>query len=640
MSEESTGMRDLALKLYDEQGWFVIPTDPEAKKPYFGFTYKDRYGDNRPTREEVASWPEWRAKGVRLGTRTGAVSGVIVLDCDSKEAHAFIKAQGHPVGPMVQSPRKGGGLHLYFRHPGFYVKNAVGFAGVEGLDLRGDYGIAVLPPSLDHNTGRAYEWIIFPEEVPVPECPAWLIELLENRANFKEPIDVPTILSGIPEGQRDNELNRLAGKLRQMNVPEDVAISMIELAASRCSPPFDEAQARAKVKRTYAHYKPGDDAATLDTSSKPSRNDKPPEVLETFSLADLMQEEFPPVNWAVHGLLPEGTMLFAGKPKMGKSWLALGVCISIATGGKALGEYEVEVGDVLYLALEDQPRRLRSRAAELLKSELAGPLSPSRLDLVTRAKRLDGGLIEQIEGWLRARPEARLVVIDTLGSVRGGSIDRRTLYEQDYEVGAKLTRLAGEHAICILIIHHLKKGDAEDPLDMISGSTGLTGGMDGSMVLTRTRSAADGILKAVHRDLEDDPEIALVRVEKDEGWWKYAGEGEEYRMGKERRRILDALANADGPLKPIQIAEELGEPTQNVSKLLQKMRQDGYVDNEGYGKYVIGKTVDPPPTIQVIQPVQVSSKAKGELGSLASLGSELDEDEGITTCASEESKPL
>lgn len=606
MPELVTDTRSAALKLYDEQGWFVIPADPGAKKPYYGFTYKDRYGDTLPSREDVSCWPEWGKAGVRLGARTGAVSGIIVVDVDSQAAHEFIKTKGHPIGPMVQSPREGGGLHLYFRHPGFYVKSTVNLGGVDGLDIRGDYGIVVLPPSPDHKTGREYEWIIPPEDVSVPECPSWLIEILKKQSEFKQPLDVPSIMAGVSEGQRDTELNRLAGKLRQMNLPEDIAVPLIELAAEKCNPPFNKAEARSKVKWAYTHYQPGDDlTAILDLKIGGELKDS--DALQTFSLASLMEKDFPPVKWAVKGLLPEGTMLFAGKPKMGKSWLALGVCISIATGGKALGEYEVEVGDVLYLALEDQPRRLQTRAAELLKSELAGDLPPKRLDLVTRAKKLDTGLVEQIENWLKAHSEGRLVVIDTLGSVKNGSADKRTLYEQDYEIGAKLTQLAGEYMVCILIIHHLRKGDAEDPLDMISGSTGLTGGMDGAMVLNRTRSAADGILKAVHRDLEDDPEIALIKVEPQQGWWRYGGEGEEYRLGKERQEILTVLADADGPMKPSQVADVLGKPAKNVSELLRKMLESGHVDTAGYGLYVA--SIKPP--AQFLSPYPPRSGGSG-----------------------------
>lgn len=584
-----------ALKLYDAHGWFVIPTDPGAKKPYYGFTYKDRYGDNLAPREDVAAWPEWDASGVRLGTRTGAVSGIVVLDVDSQEAHEYIKKQGHPIGPMVQSPRAGGGLHLYFKHPGFYVKSTVAVGGVEGLDIRGDYGIVVLPPSLDHKSGRAYQWIIPPEDVEIPDCPQWLVKVLRKQTDFKEALDVPRIMAGIPEGKRDAELNRLAGKFRQMNMPEDVAVPMIELAAERCSPPFGKAEARAKVKWAYTHYSPGEDLAPilrLDERKQNEENGKA--ILSTFTLEELLGKEFPPVKWIVPDLLPEGTMLLTGKPKMGKSWLALGLCVAVATGDKALGTFSVEIGDVLYLALEDNQRRLQERARDVLQEN---PGAQDRLHFSTAAPRLDQELLPGLEEWLKEHPDARLVVIDTLARVRAKTSEKRSLYEQDYEVGAELTTLAGTYNVAIVLVHHLKKGDESDPMDLISGSTGLTGGMDGAMVLTRTRSAADAVLKAVHRDLKDDPEMALAWNSGVGERWTYIGDAEEYKMSRERKEIFDVLARHDEPMRPSDVADDVVKDPKSVARTMQRMRDEGYLDTPKYGFYVIDKKVEAPPTL-------------------------------------------
>lgn len=603
MRQAIIDVRDEALQLRRSLDWFVFPAAPTLKAPYRGFRWKP-YGETLPPVEEMAAWEQWTAPGARIGTRTGAVSGIIVLDCDGPEAIEYVEKRGHGITPVVRSGRPDGGQHIYFKHPGFRVKNATNLGGIKGLDIRGDGGIVIVPPS-KHESGNPYEWTISPYDAPPEDLPEWLLELLSEDRE-REPLNVKDSLAGVPEGERDQTLFRLAGKLRHLDFPLETAIRMVEEAAGECKPPFPKSKAQEKVERAYKEYGPGDSAALLVSSERRENGHrKPGESLEVFSLAKLMGEEYPPVKWAVPYLLPQGTMLFAGKPKMGKSWLALGVCISVATGGKALCEYVIhEPGDVLYLALEDQPRRLQSRARELLKSELAGEHPPTRLDLTTQSRRLNDGLVTQVEEWLDAHPAARMVVIDTLGAVKGGpksSSDNRTLYEQDYEVGQKLTMLANAYNVCILIVHHLKKGESEDPMDLISGSTGLTGGVDGCMVLTRTRSAADGILRAFHRDVEDDPEIALVKVEASAGWWKYAGNAEEYKLSGERRQILGFLENADKPLRPMEIAEALDQNTQNVSKLLQKLREDGYVDSPAFGKYVIATGVKPAPVLRVVK---------------------------------------
>jgi hypothetical protein len=318
--------------------------------------------------------------------------------------------------------------------------------------------------------------------------------------------------------------------------------------------------------------------------------------LDTFTLAELMREKFPPVKWIVEDLIPEGTMILAGKPKMGKSWLALGLCISVASGSAALGKFEAVRGDALYLALEDNKRRLQDRGAKVLGNQ---EQPTHNLHLAIEAQRLDKGLVETLENWLQHHPKARLIVIDTVARVRAKSSRERSLYEQDYEVGADLTSLAGKYSVAIILIHHLKKGDADDPMDLVSGSTGLTAGVDGVMVLNRTRSAADAVLKAIHRELKDDPELALG-WNPEAGRWTFLGSAEEYRMGKERREIFDVMAREDKAMKPFEVAEQLGKPTDNVRMLMGKMLDEGLLDRPAeYGKYVISKNAERPSPLSV-----------------------------------------
>lgn len=309
--------------------------------------------------------------------------------------------------------------------------------------------------------------------------------------------------------------------------------------------------------------------------------------LATFTLKELVDKEFPPIKWIVPGLLPEGTMLLAGKPKMGKSWMALGLCVSVATGTPALGSFEVEQGDALYLALEDNERRLRERSVKVL----GGVEANHHLYMTTVSGRLDTDLLAELEDWLEMHENARLVVIDTVARVRAKGSNQRSLYEQDYEVGAELTTLAGRYGVAIVLVHHLKKGDADDPMDLISGSTGLTAGVDGAMVLNRTRSAADAVLKAVHRELKDDPEMALS-WDAEAGRWTYIGTAEEHAMGKERKEILDVLAREDREMRPAEVADELGKDPKTVARTMQRMRDDGYLISHNYGKYEISPHAD------------------------------------------------
>lgn len=339
---------------------------------------------------------------------------------------------------------------------------------------------------------------------------------------------------------------------------------------------------------------------------------------------ELMEKKFPPVKWVVPGLLPAGSMLFGGAVKMGKSWLALGLCISVATGGKALGHYEVEEGDTCYLALEDVERRLQDRASLILQSDLAGHQNLVRWQYTETASRLDQGLVDDIEQeFLTKVPDPRLVVIDTLAAVRGPSQKGRNIYEQDYEAVRSLHQLANAYDVAILIVTHLNQSEHKDFMNKITGSAGLTGGVDGSLVLDRGRGEADAVMYAAHRDLKEDPELALQKVDAEEGWWRYIGNAEEYRLSKDKRNIMITLANMDEPMRPSDVATALSLPAPNVSKTMQRMRDERLLKSPSYGVYEVAPGVDLPaqltanPPVQPVQPVKV--KPEDEVGHLDNL---------------------
>jgi RecA-family ATPase len=248
--------------------------------------------------------------------------------------------------------------------------------------------------------------------------------------------------------------------------------------------------------------------------------------LKTFTVVELMAEELPEVKWVVPGILPEGVTLLAGKPKLGKSWLALGLAIAVATGGAALGNKQVEAGDVLYMALEDNRRRLRKRFGKLLSGD-----GPHRLYIAIECPRMDKGGAKALEEWLEEHPDARLVVVDILKRVRPRAPASRSVYEADYEALEAMQRLAGEYGVSILVVHHLRKLDADDPLDEVSGSTGLSGGADGVLVLKRDRGRADAFLHVTGREIEEEAELAL-RWDSGLASWTLMGDAEEYRVSQ------------------------------------------------------------------------------------------------------------
>ena len=218
--------------------------------------------------------------------------------------------------------------------------------------------------------------------------------------------------------------------------------------------------------------------------------DEPP---ETFTGNQLRDKEFPPIKWAVPDILPAGVTLFGGREKMGKSWLAFGLCIAVATGGVALGTKRVEQGDALYLSLEDNERRLRRRVAKLAStdSDLSG------LHYRTEWTPADRGGLEHLDGWLGKHPECRLVVIDTLKRIRARTSGRRNMYDDDYEAVQPFVTLAGAHDTAIVLVHHLnQQANPDDPYDWFSGSAGLVAAAEGILLFRRKRGDADAYLRA------------------------------------------------------------------------------------------------------------------------------------------------
>ena len=304
-----------------------------------------------------------------------------------------------------------------------------------------------------------------------------------------------------------------------------------------------------------------------------------------FSLHDLLSWDLPPVHWAVPEILPEGLTLLAGKPKLGKSWLALSLALSIAAGGIALGKQPVAQGEVLYLALEENARRLQARAQQLPASMTE---VPHGLEFALDWPRLAEGGLSHLEEYLKTHSNTRLVVIDTWAKVAPKTDTRRcTQYEGDYDALTPLKRVAETYHVSILAVHHLRKTGAADVLDEITGSTGMTGAVDGTLILKRERGQMDATLFVTGRDVEREQELAL-RFEAETAQWRLLGSAEEVGRTRARREILDLLreqaAHDEEGMRPRDIARALEKNYHTTRALLGKMVESREVTRIG-GRY-------------------------------------------------------
>lgn len=229
-----------------------------------------------------------------------------------------------------------------------------------------------------------------------------------------------------------------------------------------------------------------------------------PAYLHTVSMSELYDTVYQSKPPVIDGLLHAGTYLFAGAPKVGKSFLMAQLAYHVSTG-LPLWDYPVHKGTVLYLALEDDYRRLQERLYRMFGTD-----STDNLRFATGAKRLGSGLHEQLQKFVRDHPDTRLIIIDTLQKVRDSGGEKYS-YANDYEVVGQLKQFADRNGICLLVVHHTRKQQADDKFDTISGTNGLLGAADGAFVLQKEkRTDNTAVLEISGRD-QADQRLYLAR---------------------------------------------------------------------------------------------------------------------------------
>jgi len=336
---------------------------------------------------------------------------------------------------------------------------------------------------------------------------------------------------------------------------------------------------------------------------------------EIVSASRLSRMTFDPMRWTVDGLLPEGVTLLAGKPKVKKSWLALSVAVAVATGGKAFGWFDTRQGAVLYLDLESNQRRMRSRLAQLI----GDPESTSWPDNLFIATDWPAGdeAIRELDVFLTDNPTTQLVVVDILARVRPPKSPRLDSYDQDYVFLQALNACADRHRVSIIVLHHTRKAKGEDVFEDVSGTTALTGAASTTWVLARdTESEESSILSMRGRDLYEEGGIEL-RWDEYESRHIYAGVTIGGSSTAERNALLKIIEIGE-TYSFLDIVQRSGKKKAAVNNLLRRLLDDGFLVRIGRGMYKrrdeIGKrnlktNPDTPPSIEAeeeyIQPFSV-----------------------------------
>lgn len=453
------------------------------------------------------------------------------------------------------------------------------------LEMRSTGCQTIFPPSI-HPSGETIEWGTEgePAQVSVDEL---------AQACSKLAAATLMALAWPAQGSRQETALALAGALLRVGWTEEETRQFIEAVAQAVG---DEETPKRAETAVYTAKKLGQTPTTgwprlaelvgeevtrklrewLGVQAQQEHQQATP--VRLWSAEELVAAEFPDQTWLVPELLPEGgVVLLAGKPKVGKSWLALDIACGLSAGTQVCGLPVSRRAKVLYLALEDTPRRLQARLRHA-RFTVAGDAL-----FATAWPRLNQGGLERLRAVVQENGVS-VVIIDTLAKVRGQRDARRvvSIYDEDYASLEGLKAIADELGITVIVVHHLRKASSNDPVEEVSGTTGLTGAVDSILVLRRGRGEADATLFLTGRDCEER-ELALRF---DKGRWQVLGDAEEYALTKERRELLQAIQALGGAARPKEIAELLGKNHNTVKVLLRKLQAERLVTSVG-GRYCI-----------------------------------------------------
>jgi hypothetical protein len=658
---------DAALR-YAARGWEVFPCHTPAADG--GCSCGEAACENQGKHPRVAWkgsattdpaiiagwWERW--PDANIGIATGARSGIVVVDADGSAGPETLAARGGTEGgPQAITGR---GEHRYLKHPGVPVKN---FTKRDGLDLRGDGGYVIAPPSL-HRSGNRYAWVAGTEEASPPELPVWLLDLTRRDADEDVPITPirPSLsrsarttayagvalereitrLSEAGNGTRNHSLNAAAlklghivgaGWLDRANVEHALLTTAMALGL-----PKHEATATITSGMTAGMKEPAVLDERPDTSgpgyglkierrvSKGEQAVEAPTERDTewqrrgIRASELQSRTFETMHWPVASILPEGCTLLAGKPKTRKSWLALGLAVDVALGHLTLGGLETRRGHVLYLDLESNQRRMQAR----LRAMLGGTAWPDNLHIFTEWPRGAAGIV-QLDDWMAVYQDTSLVIADILQNIRPARVKNANPYDEDYEAVKPLTAWGEKHHAGVLALHHTRKAKADDVFDEISGSTGLVAGAAGMWILGRMPNSTEYVLTVRGRDIQLDDDMAL-------GWDDYTcrfmwtGSAEERSISQERQAVLSAMTD-EGEYTPKDLALILGRPVTSVNKSLLHLFNDRFVEKTGFGKYVkimkpqtYGLRVQTHPSVQSLQSVQSVQNTDEAVSNSAGVG--------------------
>lgn len=592
-----------ALNLYDS-GWCVLPVVPHEKRPYLQ-NWKD-YTKERPPKDGVISWFT-NLQNVGLGVATGKVSNIAVLDveCDCPiPIEDLIKK--YPTNLITRTGS--GGYHLFYSYPYNVptIKNRVGI--IDRVDLRADGGFIVLPPTM-HTSGNRYEWVsqglpgAFPTEILQVES--------EGKSSEKWLSDA---LKGVSKGGRNDTAARIAGYFFKKGIPEDIIETQMLMWNESNNPPLPIQEIYTVIRSIKSNH-----SSTPGVSTQINMlEEKKPEKFEFLSYRDYITGYSGGTDWLIDKWLPEKSIIFMiAPPESYKTWLLLDAAISIASGGKFLGQFETNAkGPVMIIQQEDSHGGLTERMSLIEESKFnalpkIGELEEDEnliaetpdLDIYIHPNRqLNFGnkqVLEDLEEQIK-EIKPLLVIIDPLYSATTADNFMSGAAEQMLI----LKRWRDQYGTSFLIAHHSKKNlePGSTAREDLWGSQFLNAFSEGGWQIRRSKSAGPNEI-VVRRHSKVMGNLAPISLNFDISTvypLKYQVETGVYEgsttpnVNPTHDRILDQLSQSF--MSQGELALALGKDVTTISRSIKELLDKGLVEKmPGQGnkkgcKYVL---VDP-----------------------------------------------
>lgn len=472
---------------YAQKGWQSFPLKHREKVPFVKWA-EVATCDTKMLNGWFDNYPD-----SNIGIACGKRSGIVVLDVDAGHGgYESLTELIQKYGQLPETPVSktgSGGEHIFFKHPGGEIRNSAGKLGA-GLDIRGDGGYVVAPPSL-HPNGNVYEWTVRPSEVELSEMPDWMVEILQvpdkpEKANSGE--------GGIIEGGRNDYLTKMAGAMRRKGFSEDAIFSALQIDnKEKCRPALPDGEVY-QIAKSVMRYT----AEDVPQVEKPLPNSLT--VIELLEAETKEREKNPKDVWGIHyawdylslvtGGKQKGELIYgAGEPGVGKSWFFHQDALFTAIGRKVNNEF-IET-PVLLWSGEMKRRQVYRRFFEMLGV-------PKRAMLTGKMQEIDKRTGENINHW-ETFEDAKAILQNTpiyvadmgldLKDVRGlleREIDAHGIQqavfdydwlisapgqgeiEQSQNISRTMKQLANDLDISIILISSVNKGGMNQTNDNVT----------------------------------------------------------------------------------------------------------------------------------------------------------------------------